>query len=307
MVLFLAVKRRDGARHARLDFTETKRVLKISVPFFIANVAVSLGSSDRRRRCSARSSARPPKARSAWYGSARQIAQLSALLSPILSGVLIPDDEPCEGARRTGVLPHPPPRVRGRDGGVDPADADVGARLRTSSSACFLKPKRSCRPLLSLTVARADVRARLRERAAVALVDDPRSLLDHHDHLDHRARAACRSFIIDRGAAHARPRPRWRPAMGAAMAMTARELVIAIVFLDLPSEGHRPRSSALAATPSGMSLVACGARHHASTSSSKNASARSRLVARRARSTASSCSVLRIIRPSRRHRPSSRW
>lgn len=87
IVLFVAV--RDAVDlELRVDLAATKKVLAISLPFFIANVAVSLGSSidvvvlgsivDRTSE------------EVGWYGSARQIAQLSALLSPILSGVLIP-------------------------------------------------------------------------------------------------------------------------------------------------------------------------------------------------------------------------
>ncbi|MBX3190065.1 MAG: flippase [Labilithrix sp.] len=72
----------------RLDFEETKKVLKIAFPFFIANVAVNLGSSIDVVMLGKI----VPKTSEevGWYGSARQIAQLSALLSPIMSGVLIP-------------------------------------------------------------------------------------------------------------------------------------------------------------------------------------------------------------------------
>jgi O-antigen/teichoic acid export membrane protein len=85
--LFLAVRNAIGLE-MRLDFAETKRVLLISVPFFIANVAVNLGSSIDVVVLGKIVSDRSPEV--GWYGAARQIAQLSALLSPILSGVLIP-------------------------------------------------------------------------------------------------------------------------------------------------------------------------------------------------------------------------
>ena len=72
----------------RIDVAETIKVLKIAFPFFIANVAVLLGSSID---VLVLGQLVPETSEEVgWYGSARQIAQLSALLSPIMSGVLIP-------------------------------------------------------------------------------------------------------------------------------------------------------------------------------------------------------------------------
>ena len=86
-VLFYATREAIDLR-IRLDMEATKAVLKVAFPFFIANVAVNLGSSIDvvvlGKIVSEDSS------EVGWYGAARQIAQLSALLSPILSGVLIP-------------------------------------------------------------------------------------------------------------------------------------------------------------------------------------------------------------------------
>ena len=72
----------------RFDREQTKKVLRTAFPFYIANVAVSLGSSIDvvvLGKIVAKTSEEV-----GWYGAARQIAQLSALLSPIMSGVLIP-------------------------------------------------------------------------------------------------------------------------------------------------------------------------------------------------------------------------
>ena len=72
----------------RLDWAETKKVLAISFPFFIANVAVSLGSSIDVLVLGALVSEKSREV--GWYGAAQQIARMSALLSPALGGVLIP-------------------------------------------------------------------------------------------------------------------------------------------------------------------------------------------------------------------------
>lgn len=72
----------------RIDVEQTKKVLRIAFPFYIANVAVSLGSSIDVVVLGKIVSKTSEEV--GWYGSARQIAQLSALLSPIMSGVLIP-------------------------------------------------------------------------------------------------------------------------------------------------------------------------------------------------------------------------
>lgn len=86
-VLFFASKEAVGLE-LRLDMRATKEVLKISVPFFIANVAVMLGSTIDV--VVLRELMPPGSEEIGWYGGARQIARLSALLSPVLSGVLIP-------------------------------------------------------------------------------------------------------------------------------------------------------------------------------------------------------------------------
>lgn len=85
-VLFFAVRSAVDLE-VRFDLAETKKVLKIAFPFFIANVAVSLGSSID---VVVLGKLVTNDDEVGWYGAARQIAQLSALLSPILSGVLIP-------------------------------------------------------------------------------------------------------------------------------------------------------------------------------------------------------------------------
>jgi O-antigen/teichoic acid export membrane protein len=86
-VLYLATK--DAVElEVRFDFEATKKVLRIAFPFYIANVAVSIGSSIDVLTLSSLVSETSPEL--GWYGSALQLAQLSALLSPIMSGVLIP-------------------------------------------------------------------------------------------------------------------------------------------------------------------------------------------------------------------------
>ena len=86
-VLYLATK--DAVElELRFDYEATKKVLRIAFPFYIANVAVSIGSSIDVLTLSALVSETSPEL--GWYGSALQLAQLSALLSPIMSGVLIP-------------------------------------------------------------------------------------------------------------------------------------------------------------------------------------------------------------------------
>jgi O-antigen/teichoic acid export membrane protein len=72
----------------RFDWKETKKVLAISFPFFVANVAVSLGSSIDVLVLGSLVSETSPEV--GWYGAAQQIARMSALLSPVLGGVLIP-------------------------------------------------------------------------------------------------------------------------------------------------------------------------------------------------------------------------
>jgi O-antigen/teichoic acid export membrane protein len=85
--LYIATKDAVDLR-LRFDLEETKKVLRVAFPFYIANVAVSLGSSIDVVVLGKVVSKTSPEV--GWYGAARQIAQLSALLSPIMSGVLIP-------------------------------------------------------------------------------------------------------------------------------------------------------------------------------------------------------------------------
>lgn len=85
--LYWATRDAVGLR-IKLDLNATRTVLKISFPFFIANAAVALGSTidvvvlrelvDEGSR------------EVGWYSAAREIARLSALMSPVLSGVLVP-------------------------------------------------------------------------------------------------------------------------------------------------------------------------------------------------------------------------
>lgn len=85
--LYLATKSAIDLE-VRFDLAETKKVLSVAFPFYVANVAVSLGSSIDvvvLGKIVSKTSVEV-----GWYGSAKQIAQLSALLSPIMSGVLIP-------------------------------------------------------------------------------------------------------------------------------------------------------------------------------------------------------------------------
>jgi len=87
---FLYVAARDAVElELRLDFEETKKVLKVAFPFYVANVTVALGSSiDVPWLAKILADKESPEV--GWYGAAKQIAALSALLSPIMSGVLIP-------------------------------------------------------------------------------------------------------------------------------------------------------------------------------------------------------------------------
>jgi O-antigen/teichoic acid export membrane protein len=71
----------------RLDLKVTRAVLVESVPFFVATAAVSLGNV---LDVTTLNLLHTPKNEIGFYTSAKQIANLSALLSPIVSGVLIP-------------------------------------------------------------------------------------------------------------------------------------------------------------------------------------------------------------------------
>ena len=86
---FLYIATKDAVDlKLRFDFTETKKVLRIAVPFYIANGAVSLGAYIDVPLLGKLMPEKSPEV--GWYAAALQIAQLSALLSPIMSGVLIP-------------------------------------------------------------------------------------------------------------------------------------------------------------------------------------------------------------------------
>lgn len=84
--LFVATRRAIDLE-LRIDFAATKAVLRESLPFFVANAAVAFGAS---LDVAMLGFLRVDKAEIGWYAAARQIANLSMLLSPILSGVLIP-------------------------------------------------------------------------------------------------------------------------------------------------------------------------------------------------------------------------
>lgn len=85
--LFMATREAVDLK-LRFDAAATREVLKVSFPFFIANVAVTLGSTIDVVILRALVPAGSEEV--GWYGAAREIARLSALLSPIMSGVLIP-------------------------------------------------------------------------------------------------------------------------------------------------------------------------------------------------------------------------
>jgi O-antigen/teichoic acid export membrane protein len=72
----------------RVDLAETRRVLRISFPFFVANAAVTLGSTIDV--VVLRELVPSGSEEVGWYSAAREIARLSALMSPVLSGVLVP-------------------------------------------------------------------------------------------------------------------------------------------------------------------------------------------------------------------------
>jgi len=87
IVLYGAAKRAVRLRF-RIDVRETLAALRIAFPFYIGNVAVTLGSSIDVVMLGKLHQATSSEV--GWYAAARQIAQLTALLSPIISGVLLP-------------------------------------------------------------------------------------------------------------------------------------------------------------------------------------------------------------------------
>lgn len=72
----------------KLDVAATRAVLRVSFPFFIANAAVTLGSTIDV--VVLRELVPEGSEEVGWYSAAREIARLSALMSPVLSGVLVP-------------------------------------------------------------------------------------------------------------------------------------------------------------------------------------------------------------------------
>jgi O-antigen/teichoic acid export membrane protein len=102
--LYAATKDAVGLR-VRVDWKATIAVLKVSAAFFVANAAVQLGSSidlvilrelvgggcDEVRKVTDVAQATDRRCLEVgWYGAARETARLSALMSPVLSGVLVP-------------------------------------------------------------------------------------------------------------------------------------------------------------------------------------------------------------------------
>ncbi len=86
-VLYLACRKAVGL-HVALNIHATKRVLSQALPFFIANAAVALGSS--LDVVVLRELVEEGSKEVGWYSAAREVSRLSALLSPVLSGVLVP-------------------------------------------------------------------------------------------------------------------------------------------------------------------------------------------------------------------------
>ena len=85
--LWIAARDAVGLR-VKLDLAATRTVLRVAFPFFIANVAVTLGSTIDL--VVLRELVPSGSSEVGWYGAAREIARLSALMSPVLSGVLVP-------------------------------------------------------------------------------------------------------------------------------------------------------------------------------------------------------------------------
>jgi O-antigen/teichoic acid export membrane protein len=85
--LYWVTKEAIGLRF-HVDIEATRAVLRISFPFFIANAAVTLGSTIDV--VVLRELVPNGSSEVGWYGAAREIARLSALMSPVLSGVIVP-------------------------------------------------------------------------------------------------------------------------------------------------------------------------------------------------------------------------
>ncbi|MBX3231165.1 MAG: oligosaccharide flippase family protein [Labilithrix sp.] len=72
----------------RVDLGETKKVLRASLPFFLAIAAVYIGASFDVVLL--RELVPDTSEEVGWYSAAREIARLSALMMPVLTGVLVP-------------------------------------------------------------------------------------------------------------------------------------------------------------------------------------------------------------------------
>ncbi len=89
LFLFRATRRAIDLQ-LNLDLKETYAVMKESAPFFVNSVAVTLGSSLDYLVLDWFVGGNPLDKEVGLYGAAKNIAGLSALLSPIMGGVLIP-------------------------------------------------------------------------------------------------------------------------------------------------------------------------------------------------------------------------
>jgi O-antigen/teichoic acid export membrane protein len=86
VVLYMSTRNAVDLR-LKIDAAATRQVLRIAFPFYIANVAVSLGSYIDVPFLEWLVASNDELG---WYSGARRIALLSALLSPVVSGVLVP-------------------------------------------------------------------------------------------------------------------------------------------------------------------------------------------------------------------------
>lgn len=87
--VFLYLATRDAiGLELRIDLAETKKVMQTSLPFFIAIAAVYLGGSIDV--VVLRELVPDGSEEVGWYSAAREIARLSALMMPVLTGVLVP-------------------------------------------------------------------------------------------------------------------------------------------------------------------------------------------------------------------------
>lgn len=107
---FLYIASRDAVGLTlAVDLGATKRVLVASLPFFVAIAAVYLGAS--LDVVVLRELVPDGSKEVGWYSAAREIARLSALMMPVLTGVLVPmmsramhrDQEEFENLLRRGI------------------------------------------------------------------------------------------------------------------------------------------------------------------------------------------------------------